>query len=64
LPIRSVKLPNRHAGGGRYSSMELPRLKEYWKYNFTQTFWNLYLIKNPLGRLMGIDFSKIKKMNK
>jgi len=44
--------------------MNAPRLKDYWKYNFNQTFWNLYLIKNPLGRLMGIDFSKIAGMNK
>ena len=44
--------------------MTMSRLKEYWKYNFTRTFWNLYLIKNPMGRLMGIDFSKIDGMNR
>tara|TARA_R100001198_G_scaffold88234_1_gene63801 strand:+ start:636 stop:785 length:150 start_codon:yes stop_codon:yes gene_type:complete len=44
--------------------MNAPRLKDYWKYNFNQTFWNLYLIKNPLGRLMGVDFSKIDGMNR
>ena len=44
--------------------MEMPRLKEYWKYNFTQTFWNIYRIKNPMAPLMGIDFSKITGINK
>lgn len=41
--------------------MNAPRLKDYWKYNFTQTFWNLYLTKNPMGRLMGLDFSRFIK---
>lgn len=42
----------------------VPRLKDYWKYNFTRTFWNLYLIKNPMGRLMGLDFSNFLNKKK
>jgi hypothetical protein len=44
--------------------MQAPRLKDYWKYNFTQTFWNLYLTKNPMARLMGLDFSSFLNKKK
>jgi len=44
--------------------MNAPRLKDYWKYNFTRTFWNLYLTKNPMGRLMGLNFNNFLNKKK
>ena len=44
--------------------MKLPRLKDHWKCNFTRTFWNLYLTKNPMGRLMGLDFNNFLNKKK